>query len=106
MKSRTRKVEPSNVLEDLGFEDAEELTAKAILALKANEIFTARGLTQIEAAKLVGMPQSKISQIRNYRLQNISLERLMHVLVALDQHVEIVVTPARGRQVSAIAVAA
>ena len=47
-----------------------------------------------KAAKLVGMPQSKISQIRNYRLQNISLERLMHVLVALDQHVEIVVTPA------------
>ena len=94
MMSKTRKAAASNVLEDLGFEDAEELTAKAILALKANEIFAARGLTQIAAAKLVGMPQSKISQIRNYRLQNISLERLMHVLVALDQHVEIVVTPA------------
>jgi len=106
MKSKTRKVAPGNILEDLGFEDAEELTAKAILAVKANEIFAARGLTQIEAAKLVGMPQSKISQIRNYRLQNISLERLMHVLVALDQRVEIVVTPARGRRDSAIAVAA
>jgi hypothetical protein len=29
------------------------------------------------------MPQPKISAIRNYKLQGISLERLMHALTAL-----------------------
>ncbi len=42
------------------------------------------------------MPQPKISAIRNYKLQGISLERLMHALTCqLGQHVKIVVTPSR-----------
>lgn len=94
----------ANVLIDLGFEDAEELTAKASLAHKINELIAERGLSQIEAADIIGMRQPKVSQIRNYKLRNISLERLMHALVALDQRVEIVVKPGRRRQDAAIAV--
>lgn len=94
----------SNVLVDLGFEDAEELTVKATLAHKINELVAGRGLSQIEAANIIGMSQPKVSQIRNYKLQNISLERLMYALVALDQHVEIVVKPGRRRHSAAIAV--
>jgi predicted XRE-type DNA-binding protein len=41
------------------------------------------------------MTQPKVSQIRRYKLQNISLERLMQALVSLDQHIEVVVRPAR-----------
>lgn len=104
MAKRSRPRGTDNVLEDLGFEDAEELTAKAALAMRINRILQERGATQVESATLLGMPQSKISQIKNYKLQNISLERLMHALVALDQRVEIVVTPAR-RRLPAIAVA-
>ena len=44
------------------------------------------------------MPQSKVSQIKNYKLQNISLERLMQALVALDQRVEILARASRGGQ--------
>jgi predicted XRE-type DNA-binding protein len=85
----------TNVLVDLGFDDAEELSAKAILAVKLNELIDARALSQAEAAEILGMPQPKISAIRNYKLQGISLERLMHALTALGQHVEIVVSPSR-----------
>ena len=84
-----------NVLADLGFDDAEELTAKAALALKLNTLIEARGLSQIEAAAITGMTQPKVSQVRRYKLQNISLERLMQALVSLDQQVKIVVQPAR-----------
>lgn len=94
-----------NVLADLGFDDAEELSAKAILAVKLNDLIDKRGLNQTEAARLVGMTQPKVSQIRRYRLQNISLERLMQALVSLDQRVEIVVRPARSTQVAGISVA-
>ena len=83
-----------NVLMDLGFDDAEELTAKAALALKLNTLIDQRGLSQTEAAAITGMTQPKVSQVRRYKLQNISLERLMQALVSLDQQVKIVVQPA------------
>ncbi|MFT3805219.1 MAG: helix-turn-helix transcriptional regulator [Burkholderiaceae bacterium] len=95
-----------NVLMDLGFDDAEELSAKAALALKLNELFDQRGLSQTEAAAITGMTQPKVSQIRRYKLQNISLERLMQALVSLDQHVEIVVQPAKHTHVPGITVSA
>lgn len=95
-----------NVLLDLGFEDAEELSAKAALALKLNELIDQRSLSQTEAAAITGMTQPKVSQVRRYKLQNISLERLMQALVSLDQHVEIVVRPARNTHAHGITVAA
>lgn len=105
----TRKDYPQgtdNVLADLGFADAEELSAKAVLAVKLNELIDKRSLSQIEAAHITGMTQPKVSQVRRYKLQNISLERLMQALVSLDQHVEIVVRPARRAHVAGITVAA
>jgi predicted XRE-type DNA-binding protein len=106
MTRRTKDRGTDNVLTDLGFPDAEELTAKAILAKKINDIVEKRGLTQIDAAELLGMPQPKVSAIRNYRLQGISLERLMQALTSLGQHVEIVVSPAKGHTGARIDVAA
>ena len=94
-----------NVLSDLGFEDAEELSAKANLAIKLNELIDKRGLSQTEAANITGMTQPKVSQVRHYKLQNISLERLMQALVSLDQQVEIVVRQARRAQSAGITVA-
>lgn len=95
-----------NVLVDLGFDDAEELSAKAVLAVKLNELIDKRGLSQTEAADITGMTQPKVSQVRRCKLQNISLERLMQALVSLDQHVEIVVRPARRAHAAGITVAA
>jgi predicted XRE-type DNA-binding protein len=90
---KTKDRSTDNVLADLGFQDAEELTAKAILAKKINDIVASRGLIQSDAAKLLGIAQPKISAIRNYKLRGISLERLMQALTALGHHVEIVVSP-------------
>lgn len=95
-----------NVLIDLGFDDAEELSAKAILAVKLNELIRSRGLSQTEAATITGMTQPKVSQVARYKLQNLSLERLMQALVSLDQQVEIIVRPARRSQTARIKVAA
>jgi predicted XRE-type DNA-binding protein len=95
-----------NVLIDLGFADAEELTAKAALAVKLNALLDQRALSQVQAAAITGMTQPKISQIRRYKLQNISLERLLHALVALDQQVQIVIKPAKQPHLCGISVAA
>ncbi len=101
-----KKIGTDNVLKNLEFRDAEELTAKTILAKKVNDIVGRRGLTQSEAAALLGMPQPKISAIRRYKLRGISLERLMHALIALGQQVEIVVRPSNRTAPPRIGVAA
>ena len=106
MQSENSRSGTDNVLTDLGFEDAEELSAKAVLAVKLNELIDKRGLSQTEAAGITGMTQPKVSQVRRYKLQNISLERLMQALVSLDQQVEIVVRPARRAHMAGITVAA
>ena len=74
--------------------------------LKLNTLFDQRGLSQTEAAAITGMTQPKVSQVRRYKLQNISLERLMQALVSLDQQVKIVVQPARRAHARGILVAA
>jgi predicted XRE-type DNA-binding protein len=106
MTRKAKDRSTDNVLADLGFPDAQELTAKTILAKKINDILETRGLTQTDAAALLGMPQPKVSAIRNYKLRGISLERLMHALTALGHHVEIVVRPSAGRTPARIDVAA
>jgi predicted XRE-type DNA-binding protein len=103
-KLRTRGID--NVLVDLSFSDAEELSAKAMLAMKLNALLEAQGLTQARASKILGMPQPKISAIRNYKLHGVSLERLMQALTVLGQHVRIVISPSKGRSMARIDVAA
>lgn len=95
-----------NVLADLGFEDARELSTKTVLAVKINDLIDQRELNQTEVARMTGMTQPKVSQVRRYKLQNISLERLMQALVSLDQHIEIIVRPARRADPAGISVAA
>ena len=102
----TRTTGTLNVLYDLGLEDAANLTVQAQLAIKLNDLIDQRQLTQAQVAALTGMTQPKVSQIRRYQLQNISLERLLRALVALDQHVEIRVRKARQSDTAGISVAA
>ena len=106
MVRKQRRPGIDNILADLGFKDAEELSAKAMLAMKLNALLDAQGVTQASAAKILGMPQPKISAIRNYKLRGVSLERLIQALTVLGQQVKIVVTPRKGRSGTGIDVAA
>jgi predicted XRE-type DNA-binding protein len=78
-----------NVFADLGLSDAKELQTKLRLAHAINEIVEGRRLTQARAAEVLGVPQPKISSLRNYKLEGFSVERLMTFLTSLDRDVEI-----------------
>ena len=82
-----------NVFEDLGYPDAAERQTKTRLALAVNELLKARKLKQREIAGLLHVPQPKVSALKNYRLDQFSVERLMEFLTALDQDVEIMIRP-------------
>lgn len=82
-----------NVYKDLGFDDFQERSAKAKLAMRIEDIITKRKLKQNKAAKILGINQPKISALINGRLSGFSMERLIHFLNLLDQNVEIVIKP-------------
>lgn len=92
-KSKVREMTrgSGNVFADLGFPDAEERQTKLRLAYALNEVMDAQHLTQVAAAVRVGLSQPKVSALRNYKLEGFSVERLMTLLNALDQDVEIVI---------------
>jgi predicted XRE-type DNA-binding protein len=82
-----------NVFADLGYADSAERQTKTRLALAVNELLKARKLKQREIATLLGVPQPKVSALKNYRLDQFSVERLMEFLTALNQDVEIMIRP-------------
>lgn len=82
-----------NVFADLGLASPAELQTKVRLAMAINAIIARRRLTQVAAAKILGMRQPKVSALANYRLDGFSVERLMAMLNALGHDVEIVVKP-------------
>jgi len=50
-----------------------------------------RKLSQAGAAKVLRVTQLKVSALRHYKLAGFSVERLMNLITALDQDVEIVI---------------
>lgn len=80
-----------NVFKDLGLPNPEERLAKARLASMIYDILEERGLTQVEATKILGISQPKVSALRNGRLAGFSIERLFSFLRKLDFDIEIIV---------------
>ena len=78
-----------NVFADIGLDAPEERLAKSDLALKISQIISKRKLSQERAATLLGLTQPKVSAILNGKLKGFSLEKLMLLMVSLDQDVEI-----------------
>ena len=82
-----------NVFEDMGMRDAEERLAKAELARVIRKTIQERGVTQAEAADLLGLKQPDVSDLVRGKLARFSLGRLERLLNALDMEVRIQVGP-------------
>lgn len=94
-----------NLFADLGYADAEERQTKLRLAHAINALIARRRLNQVTAAERLGIAQPKVSALANYKLGGFSVERLMTLLTALDQDVDIVIrNKPRSRAAGRIAV--
>jgi len=82
-----------NIFEDLGLPGAEERLAKAMLSREISRIIERRGLTQVQAAEMLGASQPDVSNIIRGRLSGFALERLARYLNVLGRDVEIRVLP-------------
>ena len=80
-----------NVFADLGLPQPEEELTKAQLAVHIRHAIKRRRLTQVAAAKVMGVDQPKVSALLNGRLANFSSERLMRLLTSLGRDVDITI---------------
>ena len=96
-KRETVDAGTGDVFLDLGFADAGERKLRVQLAMRLNDLISRRGLTQVKAAALFGIPQPHVSELKNYKLTRFSSERLLRFLTLLDRDIEIVIRPKAGR---------
>ncbi|NNJ94249.1 MAG: XRE family transcriptional regulator [Halobacteria archaeon] len=95
MRRRIRK-SSGNVFADLGVKAPEEALVKARLAHVIADAINGRGLTQVEAAALLGIDQPKISRLVRGQLAGFTLDRLFRFVTLLGSDIEItVVEPVR-----------
>ncbi len=99
-KKRRIKVEvgSGNVFADIGLPDADELLLKSQIVVTLRRLINARKLTQTAAAKRIGIGQPDLSNVLRGRFRGYSTERLMRMLTAFDQDIEITVRPRRKKK--------
>ena len=89
MRRLDYEVSSGNVFEDLGLPDAEELDLKATLAIEIGQIIRRRGLTQSQAASVLGIDQPRVLALTRGHLEKFSMEKLCDYLRALGCDVNI-----------------
>ena len=95
-----------NVFADLGIENPEEYLAKSKLAARILRVVQSRGLTQVQAGKLLGITQPKVSALLNGRLDGFSTDRLFRFLNNLGCDVQIRVSKSHPRSTGHVVVVA
>jgi predicted XRE-type DNA-binding protein len=81
MKTRMHR-SSGNVFRDLGFEpaEAENLKLRSDLMIALSKLIGSRGLTQVQAASLLGVSQPRISDLVRGKIDRFSLDTLVAML--------------------------
>jgi predicted XRE-type DNA-binding protein len=82
-----------NVYADLRLPDPEVQLLKAQLASRIAGQIRAKGLTQIQAAKVLGIPQPKLSLLLRGQFRGISEAKMLECLARLGRDIHIVIGP-------------
>lgn len=78
-----------NIFADLGFPNSEQELLKARLTYEIYKIIEHRQLTQRDAAQVLGISQSYVSDLKRNRSGRFSVGKLFQFLNALDVDVEV-----------------
>ena len=94
-----------NVYADIGVAGAEAMLVKAQLCAKIQSALDRRELNQRDAAKLIGMPQAKLSNMLRGDFRGISESKMLQCLVRLGHEIKIVIkAPRRDSAIGHLAV--
>jgi predicted XRE-type DNA-binding protein len=73
--------------------NADEAGTRAQLCFAINRILDERKMTQMEAARVMGVHQPTVSLLKGYQLKKFSVERLLRLIAMLGQDVVIEIRP-------------
>ena len=82
-----------NIFSDLMIDDPGEALAKAELVYQIHQSIKTSHLTQLQAARILGIKQPDVSDLVRGKLAGFSLERLIHFLNLLDWDIDIIIKP-------------
>jgi len=91
-RTRDHVVGSGNVFKDMGLPNPEEELTKASLLFELCQAIKGSGMRQIEAARILGIPQPKVSNLLRGRTAGFSVQRLSLLLGKLGKSVTIVVS--------------
>lgn len=82
-----------SVFDDLGFDNAEaaNLKIRAALMRAVEEELAKKNLTQVQAAKFLGVSQPRISDLRRGKLHLFTIDVLVNMLTKLGKPVSLVI---------------
>lgn len=88
-----RHVTKGSVFDDLGFDAAEaaNLKIRAALMQAVEEELDKKNMTQSQAAKLLGVSQPRISDLRRGKLHLFTIDALVNMLTKLGKPVSLVI---------------
>jgi predicted XRE-type DNA-binding protein len=95
VKTTSHEADGGDVFAHCASLNDEKDLVRAQLVQRIGGVMKARGLRQVDAAKLMGATPRDVSLMLHGHLRLFSAERLLRFLVALGQDVEIVVRPRR-----------
>lgn len=89
-----------NVFKDVGFstEEAEHLRVRAELMVALEKAIAKRGLTQTQAAKLLGVTQPRVSDLLRGRIDLFSVDTLIDMLARLRIGVRLILKASGTRK--------
>jgi predicted XRE-type DNA-binding protein len=78
-----------NVFSDLGFDgaEAENLKLRSQLMMELEKLIRARKLSQTEAAKALGIQQSRVSDLVRGKIDRFSIDTLVNLLAKAGKRV-------------------
>lgn len=91
------QAESEKALSNLRKENADEHLAKSKIAARILQIVQSRRLKQVEAGKLLGLPQPKVSALLSGRVDGFSTDRLFRLLTKLGCDIQIKLSTPRPR---------
>lgn len=93
----SHELSSGNVFADLGLPNSEQELVKTKLVVQIYQLLKQRGVTQTEAARLLGTTQAQVSALMRCKPVSVSVGRLMEFLTMLGQDVEVTVKPTGRR---------
>ncbi|MEM7124779.1 MAG: helix-turn-helix transcriptional regulator [Chloroflexota bacterium] len=84
-----------NIFADLGFEDAGELQARALIGYHVVQLLNDKNMKQREIAVLLEIKQSEVSHLLNGHFSRFTIDKLLDFLKRMNQKVTIEISPHR-----------